>query len=51
MLPDALIKLEQFSVTCGLFFSLGHSTIVILVVSGRIHLGDAKTYICFLRNL
>ncbi|KJA23125.1 hypothetical protein HYPSUDRAFT_66594 [Hypholoma sublateritium FD-334 SS-4] len=26
-----LIKLEQFSVTCGLFFSLGHSTIVILV--------------------
>lgn len=28
-----LISLGQLPVTCGLFFSLGHSTIVIVVVS------------------
>ena len=42
-----LIKLDQFSVTCGLFFSLGHSTIVILVVSilRSSFCGDPKIYI------
>ena len=29
----ALISLGQLPVTCGLFFSLGHSSIVIVVVS------------------
>ena len=28
-----LIRLGQLPVTCGLFFSLGHSTIVIIIVS------------------
>lgn len=28
-----LINLGQLPVTCGLFFSLGHSTIVVVVVS------------------
>ena len=30
----SLINMGQLPVTCGLFFSLGHSTIVIAVVSG-----------------
>ena len=30
----SLINMGQLPVTCGLFFSLGHSTIVIVVVRG-----------------
>lgn len=32
-----LINLGQLPVTCGLFFSLGHSTVVIVVVGCKPH--------------
>lgn len=41
-----LINLGQLPVTCGLFFSLGHSTIVIVVVSFESHLPSSRAEIC-----
>jgi len=40
-----LINHGQLPVTCGLFFSLGHSTIVIVVVRGLGLVGECSLYV------